>query len=417
MSGTMRLLALPIFIVAAACGERPTPTATRDDPAMDAAIRGMPRDAGSRLERLAQRMALSLADSGFRTRLKAELDRSPVREHKLHFQRFLTQGARPAAAEVARLNAATAGTIETEALGTIPLEFYMPVPAHRARWTGGEDVLVATALKDHDSPVAFDIHGQRRVLNPDQPPTTPVLALVPVEADFDHPASGAATPPCVQPQGGGGGARAMGGCGVGGGGGGTGASGLWMTSASFTETFEGWLKGAPEFEIHIMGQAGTSDSLTDYQCAGEKAGGPYYFDQNDLTWSGSVLLFSQTQLDSYKRQHPNQAVRVVALEDDDGPCVIKTDAGRFLRMLQTADAAYSRLTGGRDTTTGVARLWNRATALQNIFQAAWSFITTQDDLIGNAIQDTVAGEYRPGANWIVKGENNITHGALKLEMR
>jgi hypothetical protein len=28
-----------------------------------------------------------------------------------------------------------------------------------------------------------------------------------------------------------------------------------------------------------------------------------------------------------------------------------------------------------------------------------------------------AGEFKAGYNWIVKGENNITNGALKLEMR
>jgi hypothetical protein len=38
-------------------------------------------------------------------------------------------------------------------------------------------------------------------------------------------------------------------------------------------------------------------------------------------------------------------------------------------------------------------------------------------MIGNAIEDAVAGEFKPGANWIVKGENLITYGALKLVMR
>jgi hypothetical protein len=37
--------------------------------------------------------------------------------------------------------------------------------------------------------------------------------------------------------------------------------------------------------------------------------------------------------------------------------------------------------------------------------------------VGNAVQDAVAGEYKTGYNWIVKGENNVTNGALKLEMR
>ena len=68
-----------------------------------------------------------------------------------------------------------------------------------------------------------------------------------------------------------------------------------------------------------MGQLGTSDSLTDYQCAGEHAGGPYTFDQNNLDWSGSVLLFSKSQLDQYNAAHPDQNVRVFVVEVKDNP--------------------------------------------------------------------------------------------------
>jgi hypothetical protein len=55
-----------------------------------------------------------------------------------------------------------------------------------------------------------------------------------------------------------------------------------MTGAHFVQTFEGWLRGAPEFEIHILGQSGDTDSLRTYQCAGEKVSGPYRYDQNEL---------------------------------------------------------------------------------------------------------------------------------------
>ena len=102
-----------------------------------------------------------------------------------------------------------------------------------------------------------------------------------------------------------------------------------MTASHFVQDFEGWLKGSPEYEIHILGQSGQTDSLTSYQCAGEHAGGYYAFDQNNLDWSGSVLLFSQQQLDSYRSQHPNQNFRVLAVEDDDGACAIRMDNNRF----------------------------------------------------------------------------------------
>ena len=70
----------------------------------------------------------------------------------------------------------------------------------------------------------------------------------------------------------------------------------------------------------MLGQAGATDSLKTYQCAGEKSRPPYWFDQNSTTWTGSVLLASQGQIDTYKQQHPGQNVRVVVIEDDDTAC-------------------------------------------------------------------------------------------------
>ena len=169
-----------------------------------------------------------------------------------------------------------------------------------------------------------------------------------------------------------------------------------MTYAHFVQDFEGWFKGDPEFEIHILGQSGASDSLTDYQCAGEPAGGYYRFDQNSLDWSGRVLLFSQAQLNSYKTAHPNQNFRIIALEDDDTGCGIKFDSNRFKNLQNALQSQYPNLTGSKDTTSStLGRIIKRANALQKILSAAYSFITTQDDLIGNAIEDVVVGQVLP----------------------
>jgi hypothetical protein len=75
------------------------------------------------------------------------------------------------------------------------------------------------------------------------------------------------------------------------------------------------------------------------------------------------------------------------------------------------------LTGGKDTSSTLIKWVKRANALQKILSQAYSFITTQDDLIGNAVEDVVVGQAYPGANWIIKGENNVTNGWIKLEMR
>jgi hypothetical protein len=401
MSTRLRLCLLALIAAVAGC-QRDAPTAPISEESNRGPAAASPQAAGERAsrERLARRLALALADPAFRATIKSRLDASPFREHKIHFQRFLRGANRATLRDIARISHDAESNIDADAATSVALELYMPVAAHRARWTGGPDVLVATEREDGETPVAFDLRGRRLLLSPSRPPDTPVLVLVPVETDFDHPAASApficcaGGPPPAAP------------------------AGLYMTASHFTQDFEGWPKGSPEYEIHILGQSGQSDSLISYQCAGEHASGYYAFDQNALDWSGSVLLFNQSQLDNYRQGHPNQNFRIVALEDDDGACAIRLDNNRFKSFIAILQSAYPNLTGGKDTTTsGIGKIVKRANALQKILRAAYSFITTQDDLIGNAIEDVVAGESHAGFNWIVKGENNATTGWIKLQMK
>jgi hypothetical protein len=166
----------------------------------------------------------------------------------------------------------------------------------------------------------------------------------------------------------------------------------------------------------VLGQEGTSNALKSYQCAGQSAGGPYAFDQNQPAWTGRVLLFSQAQFDAYRAQHPGQAYRVFVVEDDDGACQIKADSARFERLISDVEAGIGPLSGGIDSTLSLGKAYKAARAGWKILKSFWSWITTQDDLVGNAVEDVVAGEYQPGANWIVKAENGITKGAIKLEL-
>ncbi len=403
MSHCIKLAALALLAAATACSDQNTPTSSSGDGVEQAgpAAVSFPADERASRERLARQFALALGNATFRARVKAQLERSPVRERKVHFQRYLKGEGRTALRTAAGLSAPAESALEADAARAVPLEMYLPVPAHRARWAGGSDILVATEREDGETPVAFDIGGGRHLLSATEPPATPVLALVPVETDFDSPTASspficcASGPPPA-----------------------SGPAGLYMTSSHFVQNFEGWLKGSPEFEVHILGQSGSTDSLTSYQCSGEHASGYYAFDQNSLDWTGNVLLFSQVQLDSYKRQHSNQNFRVLVLEDDDGACAIRLDNNRFRDLIAVLQAQYPNLTGGKDSTfAGLGKIVKRANALQKILRAAYSFITSQDDLVGNAIEDVVAGETHAGANWVVKGDNNATTGWLKLQMR
>ena len=397
-----RSCALATIILIAACSDR-TLTPPADTPIAASAVNA------KRPEALARMFAKGLKNPAFRAYLKAQLNASPYREHKLQFETFLEANSSRALREIAAENGATKDALASEAKGAIALEVYFPVPAHRAAWTGDEQVLVATAVTDDDPPIAFDPDGRRQVLDPKTPPNTPVLALVPVETDFSvRPAR---VMECIVD------------CDGGGGGGGPigdvvppppPAPGLYMTKSHFVQDFEGWLKGSPEFEVHILGQRGATDSLVDYQCAGEHAGGPYTFDQNNLDWDGNVLLFSKAQLDQYNAAHPNQNIRVFVVEDDDTACQIKTDPNRFQTLINVVDSAYGRLTSGNDSTRFIPKYFGRAKSAYNIFRALANLIKTNDDLVGNAVEDKVVGSVYPGYNWFVKGDNNITNGWINL---
>ena len=168
----------------------------------------------------------------------------------------------------------------------------------------------------------------------------------------------------------------------------------------------------------MLGQAGSTDSLTSYSCAAGTASGYYYFDQNSLDWSGSVLLINQTQLNNYKSAHPNQNFRIFLVEDDDTSCKIKTDPARFSNLVKTVEAVYPLYTGGRDSTgLNLQRIWKKAHAIQRILKALASLIKTDDELIGNAVESSVVGESYPNSNWIIKGANNKTNGWVKLMMK
>jgi len=384
----LTIAALAAVVVLTACSDR-TPL----NPAGDAVLTAS-EATREKPEKLARQLAKALGNPVFRAYVKAQLDASPFREHKLQFQSFLgASGGRA-------LRYLEEGA-EQEAKAAIPLEIYFPVPAHRAAWTGDDNLLVATGITDRDVPVAFDVRGGRHLLDPETPPETPVLALVPVETDFSVVP---ARQMCLECDGGGGDVQPPP----------APPPGLYMTKAHFVQDFEGWLKGAPEFEVHILGQSGQSDSLMSYQCAGERQYGPYFFNQDDLDWSGNVLLFSKQQLDQYNAAHPGQNVRVFVVEDDDTPCVIKTDPQRFQRLIAAVDSAYRDLTAGNDSSSTVQRAYKYAKVAENVWEALANFFKSDDEMVGNAVQDVIVGQSYPGFNWFVKGENTVTNGWINL---
>ncbi len=175
------------------------------------------------------------------------------------------------------------------------------------------------------------------------------------------------------------------------------------------------MKGSPEFEIHILGQAGATDSLQKYRCAGEHQPSPYYWD-GDTDWSGSVMLFSQAEINAYRLAHPGEAFRIVALEDDDTSCEIKVDNNRWQTFLGTIGPLYHDYTGAADSGS-YPKILKAAKSLKNFLTSLAGLIKTNDDLIGDAMEDVVVGEFHTGYNWVLRADNDVTNGWIALQMK
>ncbi|OLC07213.1 MAG: hypothetical protein AUH41_10915 [Gemmatimonadetes bacterium 13_1_40CM_66_11] len=114
------------LILIAACSDR-TVTPPAETPIAASAVNA------KRPEALAKMFAKGLKNAAFRAYLKAQLNVSPYREHKLQFETFLADHESRALREIAAENATTKDAVESQVQAAIALEVYFPVPAHRGR--------------------------------------------------------------------------------------------------------------------------------------------------------------------------------------------------------------------------------------------------------------------------------------------
>lgn len=261
-----------------------------------AAIIQRPAMALSRAEAcraLTSALATALRDPGLRGRLWVALESSPVPEHKLHLGRLLA-GAGPWREA---LQAATSHEL-SELLGRAGnLELYLPVPAHRRAWRGGDELVVATGLDDREGPLhAEALDGSVVSLSPNAPPAQPVLALVPAESFrgdgealfVDLSPGDAATTA-------------------------TALTGLWATEVQVADwtRYEGWLWGQPELELHV--QDARSRRLI--ACVeGTRSIAPRRLELADGAAQRPVLLGTVPELP------PGSAFLVAVVENDGVPC-------------------------------------------------------------------------------------------------
>ena len=437
-------------------------------------------DEAASLTELARTFAVALGSSpAVRNEVRRDLaDSRYTAEHKLHLQNHLVAQADRGKGKLLAAMAEETGRTKAEVLALAQsvreLEFYLPVAAHRTRWRGGKDMVVAALLdNEEEAPVGFGLGGQPVALSSEAPPDIPALSLVPVETDFAAPlpasvtntndAGGAAIgtyavgkakapaalgptqvgttsfeDPCEDPN-----AILPPECGGGSGsGGGTSPPGLYYTGADLAFVGEAWVRGEPEIEVHVMpyfdpdnysygGSLFTSTTNTSSCQAGNGQSGLRDFDQNDESWSGNALILDEGQLGDFTLidadGRPIYTYVVTLWEDDYRECDLQTniDVSNHISAIATgpalffgALAAYTvdAYPGNWSGVLGLAAIAaGTAVAVSN---SAWRFFHTNDEFLGVVVGP--AGERTApttGTFTLIVNSSGQQNGTISLSTR
>ncbi len=412
-------LVLALFATLAGCAD-PAGRTVAPSPSREIATEptpAPPSDERVALTKIARLVAVAMDNEPARQNLKRDMRAAPFREHKLEFASYLR--SKDGRALLERM-AASSGGGETALFATLyavrPLEFYVPVAAQRESWTGKSDVLVVSQLEESGPIVAFDQNGQEVALDRNVAPAQPTLSIVPVETRFDKPMSPGASRN-VRDQGG----NAIGtlepiamrtssliACGdTCDGGGGSGSPpptvppGLYLEFSRIVDAKEPWFRGDPEIEVHIHGPTSAASPTygDDLSCSGEHA---YdfrkVFDQNGAFWEGRVMLFSAEETVAYANKF-TEGFHVFFWEDDNEPCILKLDNNTLMDLVHSAANAFSMIS--IKLIPNAPTLVVAGAFVASLFSNAGSWLLTNDDFLGIAVDQAQAGYAYPGNTHVI----------------
>jgi hypothetical protein len=347
--------------------------------------------------------------------VRSQLQRSRHREHKLHFGPLLSEN-NPLAAGLSTAGDLGPGSLLALLDSLVDLELYMPVKEHWARWTGGPELIVASAMRDHEIPVAYNLQGSPVLLpSAEQPPPTPTLAIVPTETDFSHPPSEPQLGPCPL--------VAAGGTACDPGGGGLPAPQCPPTTTACMKfsyipgDWEGFLMGDPEFEVHSFTRPLSSNSASMYRCAGEHApNAASVYDQNSASWSGAVELLSDADFQTITTNQDRLIIQV--WEDDKDACVVRKDQ-QWLRAAGGAVLSYF----GFAFFAGIlaqpelgcsSECWLFIIATKPTLQAVFEAFQN-DDYVGQLVPIELTGARYTDANHVIVNEKGRIIGRVFID--
>jgi len=397
---------------------------------------------GQRAVQLAKLMAKALDDAEVRTNLKRAMRNAPFLEHKLSVGSYLRSQS---GGRLLSAMASSPDVSPTDVLalldGIRPMEMYFPVDKHRETWTGDASVVVATLLDDHTIPAGYRTTGAPYAFSSaETAPTVPVLAIVPVETNFDHPikrsnyrnvdrAGGEAigsyqrlsgqaavsSTPCLES------VSINSDCTPGGGGGGGGytspwanrPTGLYLTKIYIPDDHEGAFKGDPEFETHLQAPGADPSLAEDLWCAGERAddvSGSYsVYNQDNALWTGAVMVADSAEQATFVSRYGDASIGmgIISWEDDDTACEIKADEDRFTNMMVSIAQAYDPVTSALQDPDSMSVMKALPFAENAVFSFA-SWLKSNDDVVGSRVEAACSFPDGTTGNWVIKDGTTTT---------
>jgi hypothetical protein len=367
------LLASVTLVAASGCSDNPLVAPMV--PSSKAIASEADRREAIALDGLTRAVAMTLGNAGVRNQLRNDLrDSRHTTEHKLELRSYLKgESGGLLLAQMSRATGISHDSLAGLVYAVRPLELYMPVAAHRGKWTGGADVIVASQLYERDTPIGYDLSGAPVTLSLKTAPTLPTLSLVPVETDFSRPldATGyknandnggttigtlTSTTPGTRGKTPSTRSASLSPNGI--------EEGLYLSELHVVDAHEPWIKGDPELELHVYGplNVGNKTEGDDLSCVGQDSHTPYFFDQNandaSYTIGGDApLVFSRYSINQFQAKFPTEGLTYILWEDDAGsPCVTVTDRNINTALKEAAGAALGAgLAAKFDSTTSLVR--------------------------------------------------------------
>lgn len=149
------------------------------------------QEANQDLDQMAQALAQLAATPGFRGFIRSEIARTRNREAILELEPFIERASRrpdapPGLSEFGALRQNARARFSSQVEDFKGFDLYIPVEAHRTKWRGGDDFVVAFAPVGDDQEikeiVAYSVrNGEKVVLDAAKAPDTVVLIVAPCE--------------------------------------------------------------------------------------------------------------------------------------------------------------------------------------------------------------------------------------------